>query len=124
MEGEESKWDDYISAVLPVRRSFIDSTVAPQRKVNKLVNICNYIKTAFNGKIKSQVFLSVDTISKFEVRACKEASHKSIFFNKVFERKLSSSTSSTLSSSSPTKHRQSSVSSFGEDPLAHFGGAA
>jgi hypothetical protein len=124
MEEEESKRDDYISAVLPVRRSFVDSAVVPQRKVNKLMKLRNYIKKAVKGKPKSQVPLSMNNISEFEIRACKEASQKGILFNKAFERKLSSSTSSTLSSSSPTKHRHSSVSFYGEGPFVQLGGAA
>lgn len=41
VEEEESKSDDHISAVLPVGRSVVDSAIASQRKVNKLMNLNN-----------------------------------------------------------------------------------
>ena len=113
MEEEESKRDDHISLALPVRL-LVDPADAPQRKVNNLVKLGNYIKKAFKAKPKPQVPVSLDGVSDFEVSAYEKPRRKSSFFGKVFERKLSISSSSTLSasSSSPNEQHRSPSSSF------------
>jgi hypothetical protein len=125
-EEEESKRDDYIPTSVPVHGVLVDPAVAPHRKVNKLVKLGNFVKKVFKGKPKPLVPVSMDGISDFEVPACEEASRKGSFFKKVFERKLSSSTSSTLSasSSSPNKHRSPSSSFSVGSSFTQFGETA